>query len=182
MTTTATQQAAKTLSGIIALYQEVEERLIENGGELTPEIEEMLAEQDAAIETKFDAYAGALSHMKAQEDWLKAEAKRLADRAKTLANGREAMRGRMVIAMQTLSIDKLKTIAHSYSLRQTESWEVNDDNFSVRDLDKLIALGAGERTYKVNMTRLKELCASGELGAERPDYVTVSNNTSINIR
>lgn len=171
-----------TLSELISAYQQIEELLADNGGELTEEIEAMISDNQQAIEEKLDAYAGMISHMRGQEDWLKASAKQLTERARAYANARENMRERMTTAMQITGNDKIRTTAHSYSLRTSDSWAINDDNFEAADLNLLIEHGAGERTYKVDMTKLKALVKAGEVYETLPDYVTVTTTTSINIR
>jgi len=167
------------LFDIIEAVKAVEHELIENGGELTDEIEARIVANDADVEMKFDAYAGAISYVKSQEDLLKEEAKRLTERARSYGNAREAMRSRMAQAMQVLGRDSIKTFQHTYSLRFTESWALNE-NFSDTELSDLVEQGFAQRTYKVDMAGLKK--AVKEAYICQPDYIDVSVNASISIR
>lgn len=175
------EQTAKILplTSLIELYREIEDEIIQSGGEITPEIEARIADVSDSIGQKLDGYAGFIAYCKGQIDYLKGEADQYTCRARTLAATIEGMRDRMVYALQSTGETKIKTAKHSYSLRTSESWKIDDDLFSNRDLDELVGLDIAERTYKVNMSEAKKYFTESD---ERPEYMVVTQNTSINIR
>jgi len=168
------------LAELLGQYRAVEDALIESGGEITTDIEAMIASVSACIGEKLDGYAGFVAWCRGQAAYLKAEAEQYASRARTLTAAVDSMRERMVYAMQTIGEEKVKTAKHSYSLRVTESWSVDEGLFSARDLDGLIAKGLAERTYKVDIAGLKKDVATG--GGDVPEYIAVTSRTSITIR
>lgn len=169
----------KTLNEIIVNYQGLESQIIENEGVLDDLLEARLTENSEELAAKMDGYAGFIAYLKGQVEYLKSEAEAYTSRAKTLTNSIEGMRERMLYAMQATGNDKLKTEKHSYSLRSTESWKINDDLFDNADLDKLVSEGMAERTYKVDMKALKDALKNAE---ELPEYVDVLKKQSLTIR
>jgi hypothetical protein len=70
----------------------VHEWLIEAGGELTPEIEELLEQAEGDFETKVERVALKIREMEATAEAVKSEADRLAARAKALKKGAESLK------------------------------------------------------------------------------------------
>lgn len=178
MTQTAT---VLHLNDLIDQYHEITAMIIEAGGELTPEIEAMLSESAVGIGQKLDGYTGYIGYLKGQVEYLKAEAEQYTSRAKTLSNTVDGLRERMVFAMQSIGEDKVKTAKHSYSLRTTESWKIDEDLFSNGDLDELVSEGLAERTYKVDMKGIKDI-HKNTLRDELPEYLIVTEKTSITVK
>lgn len=73
--------------------------LAESGGELTPQTEQAFAEFEAELSTNFsaklDRYCSLIAELEAQSTARKAEAKRLADLARTSERSAEALRERL---------------------------------------------------------------------------------------
>ena len=168
-----------TLSDLITQYHEMEEALFESGGELTPEIG--LDQWTETFDKKIDNCAGLIGHLKSQIEWLKAESDRYSSRAKTLTNAIDNIRERMIWAMNSCELRKLKTARYSVSIGESESWKIDEDRFSNEDLDKLIEKGLAERTqsYKVDIRGLK---AEYKDTFTLPEYIAVSRRSSITIR
>jgi hypothetical protein len=174
---TATATPKRSLTDLIGMYQELEEQILAAGGELSPEIETALAENQEAIEAKLDGYAGMIGYLKGQADYLKREGQQYTDRARTLANAVESMRERMVFAMTATGQDKVKTLAHSYSLRITESWQQREDTLTKVEFEKLVNQGLAKLEFKLDIKALKDEC-----GGVPPEYIEVVPKVSINIR
>lgn len=165
----------KTLSTLLDEYRAIEDMLVEASGEITPEIEAKLGAFGSELGEKLDGYAGAISYLKGQIDYLKAEAAQYTARAKALSNSVEAMRERMAFAMEKAKQDKIKTEKHSFSIRNTKSWKLVDD-LPDRRLREIAGLGYGTFTFKPDMNAIK----AGE--AEPPKWVEVTEKKSITIR
>lgn len=112
-------------SDYIQLYE-----MLEAGAE-TPEDE---AEIIAAIEEtgknlsdKADAYARIIKNLSAEAEALKAEEKRLSARRKACENGVERLKNNMLLTMQTLGADKLKTSIGTWAVQKNPwSCDVTD--------------------------------------------------------
>ena len=83
--------------------------LYEAEGELTPELEASLDDILSSGKDALDSAAYVLRRMDADEESLKAEAKRYTERAKSISTQRENLRGRMGFVIDTTFSGKLKT-------------------------------------------------------------------------
>lgn len=146
----------QTLNDIVLNYGMIEHALIENGGELTPELEAMIAKHEAELGDKMDGYASFIAYLKGSIEYLKAETEQYTARAKTLSNTIDGLRERMTNAMIEVGQDKLKTAKHSYSIRTTESIKVRE-GLSKRDQDIIVESGAAEYVFKPSIAKIKEL-------------------------
>jgi len=104
-----------TLKEILEKHYSIELALMEAGGELTPEIESMLDENDQSFEDKLDGYASFIDHLKTQEAGLKAKIESLQARKKSLNNTALSLRQRMLSAMQEKGLKSTKTSEYTYS-------------------------------------------------------------------
>jgi hypothetical protein len=166
-----------TLADLLHQYHRLEEMIIEAGGVLDEQIEAALAESEAALEKKLDGYTGFINYCKGQVDYLKAEAETFTSRARTLSNGIEGMRHRMIFAMQSTGNEKLKTEKHSYSLRTSASWALKDE-LPKRTLNRIEKDGLGKFEFKPDIKAIKDRFKDDHT----PDYIEVIPKVSINIR
>lgn len=176
MTTTAKNQ--ETLQQIIEHMQDVQSRLIESGGELTPEIEALITSTEEKLEQKLDGYAAMIDYLKGQADYLDQQAKLFAARKKSIDTSIRSMRERMALAMEAAGQKKIKTAAHTYSRTTRESWSINDE-LTKEQMDFMLERGLAENVFKPSMSELKAFCDGGR---PRPDFVTVEQKTGITIR
>ncbi len=87
----------------------LESILYEAEGELTPETEALMDSILAEGEAALDSAAYVLRELEGQAEFLKSEAKRYTERANSLLNQRENLRGRMGFALDAAFGGKLKT-------------------------------------------------------------------------
>jgi hypothetical protein len=168
-----------TLNEIIEKFHGIESILMENGGVLDDQIEKMLTENSKELADKLDGYAEFINYLKGVIAYLKAEAEQYTAKASSYANVIDGLRERMVFALQETGDNKLKTAKHSYSIRTTASWKINDDLISNIDLDELVNACIAQRTYKVDMKGLKDRYKDE---FDLPEYIDVTEKQSINIR
>ena len=107
-------------SDYIQLYE-----MLEAGAE-TPEDEEAIIqainETGANLADKADAYARIIKNLTIQAEGFKAEVKRLQAHQKVCENGIERLKANMLLTMQTLGADKLKTSIGTWSV-QKNPWK-----------------------------------------------------------
>ncbi|UZJ39981.1 siphovirus Gp157 family protein [Prosthecochloris sp. SCSIO W1102] len=173
-----TATTPETLHSLITQMQEIEEQIIEAGGELTPEIEALISGTEEKIEDKLDSYAAMIDYLKGQAEYLEKQEKLFAGRKRTVRNSIDSMKDRMLGAMQVIGKDKIKTQSHSYSYRDYVSYGVNE---SATDGERraLVEFGLGTFEFRANKTAIKEKYKDTE---EIPDYITVNTKTSLTIR
>lgn len=103
-------------SDYIQLYE-----MLEAGAE-TPEDEAAIIaaieETGANLADKADAYARMIKNLTIQAEGFKAEANRLKAHQKACENGVERLKANMLLTMQTLGADKLKTSIGTWSVQK----------------------------------------------------------------
>lgn len=178
-------EATLSLYDLTAQQQAIEAALIENGGELTPELEELLAENTEALTVKVDGYNKLLRTFEGAETALDAEIRRLTALKNTAANAQKSLRGHLQHAMEENGITRLDgSICKAY-LTSRKSLEVADDFLGQWDSLDLAEMRfkTGLPDYidlelKLNKTALK---AAIEGGAPVAGAQIISKN-SITIR
>jgi hypothetical protein len=109
-------------------YNQLAEELIENGGELTPSLEEALAITEEQLQNKSVAYSFVIKQMDADVDTIDAEIKRLQALKKQREKASEYLKERIKHAMDTFQIDEIKTPLVKINFRKSETVEVDDVN------------------------------------------------------
>lgn len=115
----------------------IEALLEENGGEITPEIEEALTLTADALPTKVDGYGVVLRQFAATEAAADAEIKRLQAIKKVAQNAQRNLKDRVLYAMQSFGFDKLDGSLTKFSTRHTKSVEVDEAVLLDKYKDKL---------------------------------------------
>ena len=120
-----------TISGdLLALL----DTLAENGGEITPEIEQALAITEEQFVTKAEDYGHAILNLKAMAAAAKAEKDRLASLEKFYKNAAERIQAALVNAMDVLDHPKVESPSMRLFLRRTKATEIDDVTLIPADL------------------------------------------------
>ena len=168
-----------TLQERLDWRREIEDRIIEAGGEVNDEVLALLEDATQSVDDKFDAYAEVLQHLSGQDDSLKTEQEQIQARRRSIAVAEKNLRSRLTYAMEEMGEAKRKTSKHSYSVRQTESWSVAQMALSDTALmESLVETGWARKEYKPEIKTIKEAFA----GIDVPDWVEIATKKSITIR
>ena len=112
--------------------------LAETGGEITPEAEaafdQFEAELSANLTTKVDGYCALIAEIDARAAARKAEAKRLADRAKADERTADALRERLRFVWEQRKLGKVETDRFTVSLSKNGGKQPLDIRCGVEDL------------------------------------------------
>ena len=117
-----------TLYKISEEQRRIEAMLDESCGEITPEIEELLAVNEGNFMEKSRDYGHAILHYKAIVAAIKAEKDRLDAIKKTAENAIKRMDERLVAAMKQFGKPKIELDTMKLSLRKSERVIVDDEN------------------------------------------------------
>ena len=117
-----------TIYQIEQSYNQLAEELIDNGGELTPELETALAITEEQLQNKSVAYSFVIKQMDADIDTIDAEIKRLQNAKKQREKASEYLKERIKHAMELFSIDEIKTPLVKINFRKSETVEVENVN------------------------------------------------------
>lgn len=116
-----------TLYELTAEQERIETLLVENGGELTPEIEAELNGNTEALTAKVDGYQHILARFEASEDALDKEIKRLTALKRTAQNAKKSLKSHLTFVMQEQGLTRLEGALCKVSLRRSEAVELADD-------------------------------------------------------
>jgi hypothetical protein len=117
-----------TIYQIEQSYNQLAEELIDNGGEITPELSEALAITEEQLQNKSVAYSFVIKQMDADVEIIDAEIKRLQAAKKQREKASEYLKERIKHAMDTFQIDEIKTPLVKINFRKSETVEVQDVN------------------------------------------------------
>lgn len=114
----------KSIYQIEIAHRNLVEELIENEGELTPELETQLAISYEDLQQKGVAYTFVIKDQEGVISQIDAEIKRLSDLKKRKEKAVEKLKETLVNAMEVFGVQKLESPIVSISLRASESVEV----------------------------------------------------------
>ena len=107
-------------------YLNLVESLIENGGELTPELETELSINKEQLQNKGVCYGFIVKELEGNIDLIDLEIKRLQALKKPLVNSIDRLKNNLSQAMQMFDVTELKTPLLKINFRKSESIEVTD--------------------------------------------------------
>ena len=107
-------------------YLTLVENLIENGGELTPELETELAITKQDLQTKGVCYGFVCKQLESEVDLIDIEIKRLTALKKARNNSIDRLKNSLTQALNMFEIEELKTPLLKINFRKSESIEVTD--------------------------------------------------------
>lgn len=162
----------------------IESLLEENGGEITPEIEEALTLTAEALPRKVDGYGVLIRQFAAAEAACDAEIKRLQGLKKTAQNAQRGMKDRILYAMQTFGFDKLAGETTKFSTRKSTAVEVDEDTLLAAYREKIADFVATLPAWlslevKVSKTAIGNEYKSSGL---TPEGAQVVENTSLIVK
>ena len=109
-------------------YQQLVNQLIENGGEITPELELALQINKDNFHSKSENYGYITKQFDGEIDIIDNEIKRLQQAKRSREKTIERLKDTIELAMITFDIDKIETPLIKISFRKSESVEVTDVN------------------------------------------------------
>ena len=109
-------------------YQQLFNELIENGGEITPELELALQINKDNFHSKSENYAYITKQFDGEIDIIDNEIKRLQQAKKTREKAIDRLKDNIEHAMDLFEVDKIETPLIKISFRKSESVEVTDVN------------------------------------------------------
>jgi len=99
-----------TLKELTAISRRIEDEIINNNGELTPELESMLDFSESALMEKTDAYAGVFRRLVNAAEYFKAEADKSAKIARSLSKAEKNLKERMKLAIVELGRNEIQGV------------------------------------------------------------------------
>ncbi|CAB4127026.1 Siphovirus Gp157 [uncultured Caudovirales phage] len=152
-------------------YKLLVNQLIENGGELTPELELSLQINKDQLQNKSENYCYMVKQMDAECEIIDNEIKRLQQAKKAREISIDRLKTLLTNAMNTFEVTEIKTPLIKINFRKSESVIVYDVN-SLPQMFKTIKV-----TETPDKVKIKEVIKNGEtvVGAE----LVINNNLQI---
>ena len=107
---------------------EINETLINSGGELTPELEQRLSITQEELTQKATNYGFVIMQNQSEVDIIDAEIKRLTAIKNNLESTNEKLKEAVSFAMQSYGIFEVKTPTLKLSFRQSESVQIENES------------------------------------------------------
>lgn len=136
-------------------YQQLVNQLIENGGEITPELELALQINKDNFHSKSENYGYITKQFDGEIDIIDNEIKRLQQAKRSREKTIERLKDTIELAMLTFDIDKIETPLIKISFRKSESVEVENVNELPNEF-KVIKL-----TESADKLKIKDALKSG---------------------
>lgn len=146
----------KSLYHIATDYLQIADELIDNGGELTKEIETALVINKEELQVKAANYALIIKEIDGKADVIDNEIKRLTALKKSYSTASDRLKERIKAAMELYGIEKIESELIRLSFRESESVEIEDENL-IPELYKETV-----ETVKISKTDIKEVLKAGQ--------------------
>ena len=116
-----------TLYELTAEMQQIEDELIENGGELTEDLEARMAETAEALPAKVDGYHHIVRRMEAQAEAFTKARDEFATKARVCKNSVSRIKDHLAGCMVQFGIKKLEGDMATVTLRSSEALDLMDE-------------------------------------------------------
>ena len=139
----------------------IEDALWESGGELTPELEQAMAENAESIAKKVDGYNAVIRSLTHKATVLEVEIKRLTAMKKVAENAQKRIKEHVLETMNAFGIEKLEGAYCKISKSTSTKTEVDEEKLLQAYMPMLEAINESLPPYitaefKVSKTALKE--------------------------
>jgi len=151
--------------------QLVVNQLIENGGELTPELEQALQITENQLKEKATNYGAVIRSMEYDKTIIDAEIKRLQELKKVRTNSIDRLKGTLSEAMQQFQIDQVETPTIKISFRESKAVEILDESIIDKKYKTQVI------TTKVDKLKLRKDLKNGD--AIKGAKLIINNNLQI---
>lgn len=148
------ESTARRLWEWTADYEAVVAEIMDAGGELTPELEERLAQVEGAWDTKAERVAQVIRNLEAEEKLLRDEAARVVDRARVRGNAAENLRAYLLREMDRTGRAAVKTPLATIGIGESVRVEyIGDPATLPADLQRV--------TVKADLTAMRRAMQEG---------------------
>lgn len=117
----------KSLFKISADMQMIVNHLMENGGELTPEIEKSLEISKQELQTKSVGYAVVVRSMEYENNVIDQEIKRLQGLKKSRTTVIDRLKNSLSFSMEIFGVDEIKTEMSTINFRKSTTLQIIDE-------------------------------------------------------
>lgn len=121
------------LVSLASLANEIHQTLLENGGDLTPELELKLMEIESKLPNKADGYAYVCEDLEHKVDMLTSRANVYAHAAQSLKKHIKFMKDKMRMALELIGDREIKGIEHRWRLQSAKDKVIIENESLIPD-------------------------------------------------
>ena len=173
-----------TLFELSSEQRTIEALLEENGGELTPEIESMMAETEDLFPKKVDGYGVMLRKFQSMEKMCDDEIKRVQGLKKVAQNSIKSMRSHLLDTMLHFGFQKLKGNMTQMWVGKSKSVEVDEEVLLAKYKAKIEALQESLPPYLTVEVKVSKKAVSDayKAGGVLPPGCEINENDTLTIK
>lgn len=121
----------KSLPAIIGDANNVVQAILDNSGEITPEIENALQVVEASLTQKADQYSFLIERLEFESEYWKAKAQEFNKIAQACTTARERMKDRIKVAMNILGLEEINGKDVRFKLQKSNPKLVIEDESKI---------------------------------------------------
>lgn len=170
--------------GLTTRLLEIGQELEDNGGELTPELEQALEETTGSLAEKADGYRGLLAMLDDRADNIDRRIKELQAMKKTTDNARKRIKEYVISAMIAAGMTRIEGKTSLLYLRKTTSLNMDEELATARHADLIRETAARLPSWmtlevKISKTEVKNLYKGSDL---LPEGFEWAENYSLQVK
>lgn len=166
-----------SLNDILSNYQSLELELIENGGELTEDLEKKICINSDELSDKMDGYEKFIRYLKNQSEYLQKMEQHYNKRRRVIENSIKRCKNSMINALKLTGKEKLKTNEFNFSISVSKRWKINESNLDDKLKLLLVSKGLAEQSFKPMLAEIKNEYKNKDL----PEWIEIIENDYIRV-
>lgn len=145
----------KSLVALVSEANSLVEKLIESGGEITPDIELSLEANERDLQLKLDSYDFVLDRLKKEQEFFADRAKFYQNAARSLSNAEDRLKESIKKAMRMLGVSEVQGSDFKFVLSKTKSKLILDEKILPDEYKTQVI------SYEVNKEKISEALNAG---------------------
>ena len=168
----------RSLNDIINDYQNLETKIIENNGEISDDLEQLLSDNNKDLINKLDNYEKFIRYLNNQADYLKNMELHYMKRRKVLEKSVIKLKDTLLNAIKITGETSIKTSEFNFAICKSEKWVVHHDFLDDDIKSELIDSGLAEEIFKPFLNQIK---AEYKNKDSKPDWIEIEENEYIKV-
>ena len=168
----------RSLHDIINDYQNLETKIIENNGEISDDLEQLLSDNNKDLINKLDNYEKFIRYLNNQADYLKNMELHYMKRRKVLEKSIIKLKDTLLNAIKITGETSIKTSEFNFAICKSEKWVVRHDILDNDIKSELINNGLAEEVFKPFLNQIK---AEYKNNDSKPDWIEIEENEYIKV-
>jgi len=168
----------RSLHDIINDYQNLESKIIENNGEISDDLEQLLTDNNEDLKSKLDNYEKFIRYLNNQAEYLKNMELHYMKRRKVIEKSIIRLKANVLNAIKITGESSVKTSEFNFSICKSEKWVVHHDILDNDIKSELINNGLAEEVFKPFLNQIK---AEYKNNDSKPDWIEIEENEYIKV-